>query len=161
MSQTVYRTPATAPAGEAETLVVCCSSGSYLPATQRFLHEHLGLAAGGYFLLAVPGGAQLVLASEYLPKFAWVGQRWVKFFAERLPVRRVVAVGHDQCAWYAASHTVPAFLHAALGVAAERREQHDMDRIAATLRELLPGTAVEAYFAARAGDGSVEFSREA
>ena len=161
MSQSVYRARAALRATPAETLVICCAASEYLPATLEFIHTHLGLAEGEYFLLSVPGGAQLVLASEYLPKFAWVGQRWVKFFAERLPVRRVIAVGHDQCAWYAASHAVPAFLHAALGAAAERREQHDMARIAATLRELLPGAAVEAYFAARAGDGSVEFSREA
>ncbi len=161
MSQAVFRAHATVRPAPAETLVVCCSSSQYLPATLEFVHTHLGLAEGEFFLLAVPGGAQLVLASEYLPKFAWVGQRWMKYFAERLPIRRIVAIGHDECVWYATSHAVPAFLHGVLGVDDEKRERRDMTRIASALRELHPGAAVEAYFAARAADGSVEISREA
>ena len=160
MSQAVYRAHATVPAAQAETLVVCCSASPYLPATLEFVHAHLALAEGEYFLFAVPGGAQLVLASEYLPKFAWVGQRWMKFFSERLPVRRIVAIGHDECVWYATGHAVPAFLHAVMGTTAEKRERADLVRIAATLRDLHPAATVEAYFAARGSDGAVEFTRE-
>jgi hypothetical protein len=161
MSQTVYRTHATVRPAPAETLVICCSASQYLPATLEFVNTHLGLAQGEYFLLAAPGGAQLVLASEYLPKFAWVGQRWMKFFSERLPIRRIVAIGHDECVWYATSHAVPAFLHAVMGAAPEKRERDDMGRIASALRELHPGAAVEAYFAGKGRDGAVEFTREA
>ena len=161
MSQTVYRAHATVHPAPAETLVICCSASQYLPATLEFVHAHLGLAEGQYFLFAVPGGAQLVLASEYLPKFAWVGQRWMKFFSERLPIRRIVVIGHDECVWYATSHAVPAFLHTVMGTSAAPREREDMTRIAATLRELHPGATVEAYFAAKGSDGAVEFIREA
>jgi len=161
MSQTVYRAREAVRPAAADTLVVCCSASQYLPATRELLHDHLGLAEGDYFLFAVPGGAQLVLAGEYLPKFAWVGQRWMKFFAERLAVRRIVAVGHDECVWYATSHAVPAFLHAMLGGAGEKRERTDLARIAAVLREIHPGASVEAYFAARGAGGAVEFTREA
>jgi hypothetical protein len=161
MSQTVYRAHAAVAAGQAATLVVCCSASPYLPATLEFVRAHLGLAEGEFFLFAVPGGAQLVLASEYLPKFAWVGQRWMKFFSERLAIRRIVAIGHDECVWYATSHAVPAFLHAVIGTSVEKREREDLARIATVLRELHPGAAVEAYFAAKESDGSVGFTREA
>jgi len=161
MSQTVYRAHAAVRPTSAETLVICCSASEYLPATLEFVHTHLALAEGEYSLLVVPGGAQLVLASEYLPKFAWVGQRWMKFFAERLPIHRIVAIGHDECVWYATSHAVPAFLHTVLGTSAEKREREDLARIVATLRELQPAAAIEAYFAAKASDGAVEFTREA
>ena len=161
MSLTVYRAHATVRRAPAETLVICCSASQYLPATLEFVHTHLGLAEGEFFLFAVPGGAQLVLASEYLPKFAWVGQRWMKFFTERLPIRRIVAIGHDECVWYATSHAVPAFLHAVMGTTVEKREREDLARIAATLHELHPGATVEAYFAAKGNDGAVEFTREA
>ena len=161
MSLTVYRAHATVRSAPAETLVICCSASQYQPATLEFLHAHLGLAEGEYFVFAVPGGAQLVLAGEYLPKFAWVGQRWMKFFSERLPIRRIVVIGHDECVWYATSHAVPAFLHTVMGTTAEKREREDLARIAATLHELHPGAAVEAYFAAKGSDGTVEFTREA
>ena len=161
MSLTVYRAHATVRRAPAETLVICCSASQYLPATLEFVHTHLGLAEGEFFLFAVPGGAQLVLAGEYLPKFAWVGQRWMKFFSERLPIRRIVAIGHDECVWYATSHAVPAFLHAVMGTTTEKREREDLARIAATLHELHPEATVEAYFAAKGSDGSVEFTREA
>ena len=50
---------------------------------------------------------------------------------------------------------------AVLGVDDEKRERRDMTRIAAALRELHPGAAVEAYFAAKAVGNAVEFTREA
>jgi len=127
----------------------------------EFVHQHLGLAEGSYFLLAVPGGAQFLVAGEHLPKFAWAGQRWMTFFGEKLAVRRVVVIGHDECVWYAAAKAVPAFLHGVLGTAGARSERDDLARIVAVLRRLLPTAAVEAYFAAKQTDDTVEFAREA
>jgi hypothetical protein len=56
---------------------------------------------------------------------------------------------------------VPAFLHTVLGTSAEKREREDLARIVATLREIQPAATIEAYFAAKGGDGAVEFTREA
>jgi hypothetical protein len=160
MSQTVYHSRGAFNDESANTLVICCSSNAYLPFAQELVTSHLGLAPGSFDLLAVPGGAQFLLATEYLPKFAWVGQRWVKFFAERQQIRRIVVIAHDDCAWYATEHAVPAFLHSVVGVPAHDRQRDDLAKIVAAIRELHPAAAVEAYFAARAGDGAVEFTRE-
>jgi hypothetical protein len=161
MAGTVYRSRAAFKDESAQTLVICCSSNAYLPFTQEFIAAQLALPPGSFDLLAVPGGAQFLLASEYLPKFAWVGQRWLKFFAERQQIRRIVVIAHDDCAWYATEHAVPAFLHSIVGVPAHDRQRDDLGRIAAALRALHPAAAVEAYFAAKSSDGGVEFTREA
>jgi hypothetical protein len=160
MGTIVHRSRGEFTDSSAGTLVICCSSNAYLPYTQELLGQ-LGLAPGSFDLLAIPGGAQLLLATEYLPKFAWVGQRWLKFFAERQQIRRVILVAHEDCAWYATEHAVPPFLHALAGVPAHDRQRDDLARIAAAIRTLHPGAAVEAYFAAKSSDGHVEFSREA
>ena len=160
MGATVYRSRAALSGTGGDTLVICCSSNIYLPATEEFLAGHLGLSPGAFYLLAVPGGAQLLLAGEYLPKFAWVGQRWLRFFAERQQSRRIVVIAHDECLWYATEHAVPAFLHSVLGIPSHDRARADLARIAAAIREVHPAAAVEAYFAAKAADGTVEFTRE-
>jgi hypothetical protein len=161
MGATVYRSRVAFKDDSAQTLVICCSSNAYLPYTEEFIASHLHLSPGSFDLLAVPGGAQLLLATEYLPKFAWVGQRWLKFFAERQQIRRIVVIAHDDCAWYATEHAVPAFLHSVVGVPHGDRQRTDLGRVAAALRELHPAATVEAYFAAKGSDGAVEFSREA
>lgn len=160
MGAAVYRCKGPFADPSADTLVICCSSNAYFPFTQEFLAVHLSLAPGTFDLLAVPGGAQLLLATEYLPKFAWVGHRWLKFFTERSHVRRIVVVAHDDCGWYKAEHAVPAFLHTLAGAAAGSRQREDLARIVAALRSALPMIAVEAYFAAKGSDGHVEFTRE-
>ena len=159
MGPTVFRARAGADPGDARALVICCSGSAWLPATEELV-AHLALAPGSYDLLAVPGGAQFLLAGEYLPKFAWAGQRWLKFLAEEHELARIVVVAHQDCAWYAAEHAVPAFLHAALGIDAADRQRQDLARIAGVVRQLRPTAVVEAYFAAKAADGTVEFSRE-
>jgi hypothetical protein len=161
MGATVYRSRAAFKDESAQTLVICCSSNAYLPYTEEFIASHLALPPGSFDLLAVPGGAQLLLATEYLPKFAWVGQRWLKFFAERQQIRRIVVVAHADCAWYATEHAVPAFLHSLAGVPHAERQRDDLARIAASLRALHPTATVEAYFAAKGVDGAVEFTKEA
>ncbi len=160
MSQVVFRSHGAFTDNSANTLVICCSSNAYLPYTEELIGAHLGLAPGSFDLLAVPGGAQFLLAAEYLPKFAWVGQRWLRFFADRQQIRRIVVIAHDDCAWYATEHAVPAFLHSLVGVPARDRQRDDLAKIVAAIRELHPAAMVEAYFAARTGDGMVEFTRE-
>ena len=74
MSQTVYRSSAAFAETPARTLVICCSASAWMPYTREFLAGGLSLTEGSYDLLAVPGGGQLLLLGEYLPKFAWAGQ---------------------------------------------------------------------------------------
>ncbi len=144
-------------------LVVACSAHEFQPYLREFLAEHLKLADGAYNLLAVPGGPQFLTLSEYLPKFAWAGQRWVSFAVDKLQVRRIVLVGHEGCAWYADERFVPALLHA-LGHGGQTLSDHqraDLEHAVASLRASIPAAAVEAYFAAKGGDSHLVFARVA
>jgi hypothetical protein len=142
-------------------LVVACSNSGYLAATREFLEHHLGLAEGGYHLLAVPGGPQLLVLSEHLPKFAWVGHRWLRFASEKMGVTRVVLVAHEGCLWYEDERFVPALLHRlAHGGTAAEHQRADLRRGAEGLRGLGVPLAVEAWYIASAADGRLEFHSE-
>ncbi len=161
MSGAVYVASAGAGASPSPVLVVACSNNAYLTATREFLECHLGLGDGGYHLLAVPGGPQLLVLSEHLPKFAWAGHRWLRFASEKMAVRRVVLVAHEGCLWYEDERFVPALLHRlAHGETAAEHQRGDLRRAAEGLRSLGLSLAVEAYYAAQGADGRVEFHRE-
>ncbi|MEM4217910.1 MAG: hypothetical protein QXZ09_07785 [Candidatus Methanomethylicaceae archaeon] len=159
---------------ESSVLVICCSSNAFLPYTQEFLERQLGLGPGNYDLLAVPGGPQFLLLTEYLPKFAWVGHRWVKFLIERHRLKRVIVISHEDCAWYSEERFVPQFLHAARGLhlrlpeagedARSRRslaQREDLREIVHALHALELPISVEAYYAEKSSDGRVRFQKEA
>ena len=161
MSGTVYVASARAEASPSAVLVVACSNSTYLAATREFLERHLGLPDGGYQLLAVPGGPQLLVLSEHLPKFAWAGHRWVRFAVEKMGVTRVVLVAHEGCLWYEDERFVPALLHRlAHGGTTADHQRDDLRCAAEGLRALGSPFAVEAYFIAQVADGRLEFHRE-
>ncbi len=141
-------------------LVISCSSNAFYPFLREFLENALGLAEGSFDVLLVPGGAQFLLLAEYLPKFAWVGRKWISFLVERHHLSRVVVVAHDDCAWYAEERLLPAFLlrfgHDTLPVA--DRQKRDLGEIVSSLRGLLPATVVEAWFAEKGADGILTFA---
>ncbi|MFH1176147.1 MAG: hypothetical protein V1750_01975 [Acidobacteriota bacterium] len=162
MSDTVYRSQEPFTETPSAVLVISCSSNDFMPPTRDFLEHHLGLQPGAYDWLAVPGGGHFLLLSEYLPKFAWVGQKWVKFAVEKHGLRKVIVIAHEGCAWYDEERLVPAFLHSALeSVMGSERQRHDLVKIVESLRQLVPAVAIEAYFAARDSSGHIAFSREA
>lgn len=140
-------------------LVIACSSNTFYPFLREFLENALGLAEGSFDALLVPGGAQFLLLSDYLPKFAWVGRKWISFLVERHRLSRVIVVAHDDCAWYAEERLLPAFLlrfgHDTLPAA--ERQRRDLGEIAGLLRNLLPSTSVETWFAAKGADGILTF----
>jgi hypothetical protein len=151
------------------TLVVTCSSNAFAPVIREFLEAHLELPEGTYDHLAVPGGPQFLLLTEYLPKFAWAGHRWVKWLVEKHRLKRVVLVTHEDCAWHDDERMLPAMLHRFTGEPAggsggaggREREVADVRRMAVALHDLLPSVGLEAYFAAREADGRIGFSRVA
>jgi hypothetical protein len=159
---------------QSATVVVTCTSHAYTPYVREFLERHLGLAEGTYDTLSVPGGPQFLLLTEYLPKFAWAGRRWVKFLVERHRLRRAVLISHAQCAWHDDERMVPALVHRLLGAGGgsgaggaggaaggDAEQAADLRRMAAALHAHLPGLAIEAYLARREPDGRVGFVRVA
>jgi len=129
------------------TVVIHCSDPRYQPHFQDFLRNKLGLSQ--YALIAVPGGAHFLTLAEYLPKFSWVGWRWVKFVSDLTQPSRVILIAHDDCRWYLDSR----FAHDP----ARLREKmlHDLRRVQSALSERLgPATHVELYFARLDGDSA-------
>jgi len=160
MSESVYTSQTPFVEHESSVLVIACSSNVFLPYTQEFLEKHLGLGPGQYDLLAVPGGPQFLLLTEYLPKFAWVGHRWVKFLVERHRLKRVIAIAHEDCAWYGAEQFVPQFLQKFAESSLKERQREDLREIVQALRALGLPITIEAYYAEKSPDGKVRFIRE-
>ncbi len=146
------------------TLVITCSSNAFAPYIREFLERWLALPEGSYDHLAVPGGPQFLVLTEYLPKFAWAGHRWVKFLVEKHRLKRVVLVTHEDCAWHDDERMIPALLHRLAGEAHDTpsgrgRQLAELGRMREALHELLPPIGVEAYFAEKGVDGKVAFVR--
>jgi hypothetical protein len=158
----VYRSAAPLADKGSATLVVTCTSNAYVPVVREFLERHRGLPEGTYDWLAVPGGPHFLLLTEYLPKFAWAGHRWVKFLVERHRLKRAILVTHEDCAWRDDDRMLPALLHrlgvgAAASATPRDRDLEALRTMARSVRELLPSIAVEAYFAGTTAAGPVEF----
>ncbi len=163
MPESVYVCQAPLEDRGSTVLVVACSSHATLPYVREFLDRHLRLPEGSYNLLAVPGGAQFMTLSEYLPKFSWVGRKWLAFAVEKLKVSRIILVAHEGCSWYADERFVPALLHkhGHGDWTAKDHQRTDLKEAVASLRDLLPAASAEAYFAEKSADGRLAFSREA
>ncbi len=94
----IYRSAPLNALGQSGVLVIHCSDPRYQPHFQDFVRKGLGLER--YALIAVPGGAHFLTLEEYLPKFSWVGWRWVKFMVDLNPPSRLILIAHDDCRWY-------------------------------------------------------------
>ena len=136
------------PADGATTLVVHCSDYRFRQAFHAFIETALGIKH--YDLIAVPGGPQFLVALDYLPKFAWAGNRWTKFLVEAHGLKRVVLIAHQDCGWYKHVHGS----HAAM----EARQREDLRHARDQLRQLLPGVSVETYLGGLK-EGKASFER--
>ncbi len=163
MSEVIYTSQGPFEDKDSSVLVVACSSHDTLPYLREFLEKCLKLPDGTYNLLAVPGGPQFMVLSEYLPKFGWVGQKWLGFAIDKLKVRRIVLIAHEGCSWYADERFVPALLHK-LGHGdrtPKERQRDDLKDVVASLRSSVPTASAEAYFIEKSADGHLAFTREA
>ena len=147
MAASAFRTGPVHPSPEADVIVVQCSDSRYQPHFQEFLRKGLGLDR--YALVAVPGGLHFLTLAEYLPKFSWVGWRWMKFLVDLSKPRRIVLIAHDDCRWYHDSR----FLHPHLS--ADERQIADLRQVRAAFAERFPGVAIDGYFARLDGDEAV------
>jgi hypothetical protein len=133
-----------------DTLVIHCSDPRFQVPFQDFLRGRLGLSA--YALIAVPGGPQFLTLVEYLPKFSWVGWRWVKFVVDLAKARRVILIAHEDCRWY---------LDGRFGQHADvyQKQLVDLASVRAALEERFGNLAVECYYA-RLDGGQAVFERQ-
>lgn len=125
----------------ASTLVVHCSDHRFLPACEELVEKRLGIS--DYDLIAVPGGPQFLAALDYLPKFAWAGNRWLKFLIEGHGLKRVVLIGHEDCGWYRHLHGTHA--------EPEAKQVADLRHAREQVERTLGGIAVESWFVKLSG----------
>lgn len=136
---------------KAETLMVRCSDHRLARACEDFLEHKLLVPEGSYDLVVVPGGPQFLCAIDYLPKFLWVGLRWMRFLVEAHEIKRVVLITHQDCGWY--RHVHGATLE---GARKEERQRQDLHTARVNLQGAFPGLEVNTFFA-RLKDPGVAF----
>jgi len=143
----VFRVAATPRREKGGALVVHCCSSAYQDYFEEFLHTSLGFPS--YALLALPGGAQTLTLTDYLPKLPWAGWRWLKFLVDADRPARLVLIGHYDCRWYQSLR---------FWERSNQREQQirDLRRAGAAAAERFPDVRVSLYYA-RAEAGNVIF----
>ena len=142
----MYYTSAHGAGGESKPLVIHCSDPRYQPHFQEFLQTGLGLAH--YALIAVPGGPHCLTLSDYLPKFAWAGWRWVKVMERVAQPERIILIAHDDCRWYVSMGFVSAMTKL------RERQIEDLKTARTELVERF-STKVDLYYARLEGDHAV------
>jgi hypothetical protein len=142
----VFYTSGHGAGGESKPLVIHCSDPRYQPHFQEFLEKGLRLAH--YALIAVPGGPHCLTLSEYLPKFAWAGWRWVKVMEQVAHPERIILIAHDDCRWYVSM----GFTSGTTGL--RERQIADLKTARTGLMERF-GTPVDLYYARLDGEHAV------
>jgi carbonic anhydrase-like protein len=136
----VYQSPLAWDPTRPETTIVTCVDGRWYPHFQDFARTHLGAGPRTDFL-AVPGGIEPLTLVDLIPKDFNFFKRRLEALVESHGTRRIVAIAHQDCAWYKTRKLGP--------IALDFRDQQikDLRRASARLREMFPGVTVETYFA--------------
>ena len=126
--------------GRPDTVIISCVDGRWRAHIQEFALQHLK-ADSHADILSVPGGIEPLTLVDLIPKDFSFFRRRLESLVEGHGTRRIVAIAHQDCGWYR-TRTV-------LSMKLDLRERQiaDLRRAAARLREMLPGVAVETYFA--------------
>jgi carbonic anhydrase len=123
-----------------QTLVISCVDGRWYQHVQEFARVHLGAGQRTDFM-AVPGGIEPLTLADITPKDFNFFRRRLEALVEAHGTRRIVAIAHQDCAWYRARTPAP-------GSPDLRTTQvADLRRAAALMREMFASVTIETYFA--------------
>lgn len=122
------------------TVIVTCVDGRWYRHFQEFARVHLKAGEHTDFV-AVPGGIEPLTLADRIPKDFNFFRRRLASLVEAHGTRRIVAIAHQDCAWYRAYRIGPATIDL------RGRQIADLQRASALLREMFTGVAVETYFA--------------
>ena len=122
------------------TTIITCVDGRWFHHFQEFARVHLGVGERTDFL-AVPGGIEPLTLVDLVPKDFNFLRRRLESLVEAHGTERIVAIAHQDCAWYKA-HTIGPFT-----LDLRDRQIRDLRRSAARLREMFREVSVETYFA--------------
>ena len=122
------------------TVIVTCVDGRWYSHFQEFVRVRLGAGSETDFV-AVPGGIEPLALMDLDPRDFEFLRRRLQALVEAHGTRRIVAIAHQDCAWYLARSLGP-------GTGDMRDLQiADLRSAAAVLREMFPDVTVEIYYA--------------
>lgn len=122
------------------TLIITCVDGRWYHHFQEFAREHLKAGARTDFL-AVPGGIEPLTLMDLIPKDFNFFRRRLESLVEAHGTERIVAIAHQDCAWYRVRKIGP------FTIDLRERQLADLRRGARWLREVFDEMTVETYFA--------------
>jgi hypothetical protein len=122
------------------TTIITCVDGRWFHHFQEFARVHLKAGARTDFL-AVPGGIEPMTLFDLIPKDFNFFRRRIEALVEAHGTTRIVAIAHQDCAWYKSRKIGP------FTIDFKDRQISDLRRAAARLRTMFEGVTVETYFA--------------
>ena len=123
-----------------DTTIITCVDGRWYHHFQEFARVHLNAGARTDFL-AVPGGIEPMTLFDLIPKDFNFFRRRIEALVESHGTSRIVAIAHEDCAWYKTRKIGP------FTVDVRDRQINDLRRSAVRLRQMFDGVTVETYFA--------------
>jgi hypothetical protein len=112
---------------------------------QELAREHLKAGHRTDFI-AVPGGIEPMTLFDLVPKDFNFFRRRIEALVASHGTSRIVAIAHQDCAWYTARKIGP------FRIDLRDRQIADLRTSAARLREMFDGVTVETYFARLTGE---------
>jgi carbonic anhydrase len=123
-----------------ETLVISCVDGRWYQHVQEFARVHLGAGQRTDFM-AVPGGIEPLTLADITPKDFNFFRRRLEALVDAHGTQRIVAIAHQDCAWYRDR------ARAAAAADLRNKQVADLRAAASLLRRMFERVAVEIYFA--------------
>ena len=142
--ESVYTSPLPWDPARPETTIITCVDGRWYHHFHEFAREHLGAGERTDFI-AVPGGIEPLTLFDFVPKDFNFFRRRLESLVESHGTKRIVAIAHQDCAWYKSRKRGP------LTIDLRSRQIADLRRASARIREMSPDVKVETYFARLAG----------
>jgi hypothetical protein len=138
----VYTSPLPWDPARPETTLITCVDGRWYHHFQEFARVHLGAGDRTDFM-AVPGGIEPMTLSDLVPKDFNFFRRRLEGLVEAHGTHRIVAIAHQDCAWYISRRIG--------GPRTDVRAHQiaDLRAAAARLRQMFDDIVVETYFARR------------
>jgi hypothetical protein len=127
-----------------DTVIITCVDGRWYHHFQEFACEHLKAGPRTDFI-AVPGGIEPLTLFDLVPKDFNFFRRRIESLVEAHGTRRIVAIAHQECAWYRTRKIGPCTIDL------RGRQIVDLRRAASRMREMFDGVVVETYFARLSG----------
>lgn len=143
-TEAVYTSDLPWDAERPDTTIITCVDGRWFHHFQQFARDYLKAGTRTDFV-AVPGGIEPLTLFDLVPKDFNFFRRRLEGLIEAHGTHRIVAIAHQDCAWYKSRRIGP------LSIDLKSRQIADLRRAGARLREMFEGVVVETYFARLAG----------